>query len=202
MAKCGFCNAKKGKRKCIAVNGVACSLCCGQSRSEDKCAGCHFFGPATRRYTQTPHYSLNVMGANMDLSDHADVVESALCAIDRDNPHELNDNIARDILERLLDKYHFGDTSPVFGGKLEEEGFNVIDVAIQKKCTDMSKEEIASILGTVYRSLKRRTNGGREYLTFIHQYVGAAKHDFNSEEKNKLRSLIKDHNRLPGTNVQ
>ena len=40
MAKCSACKSKKGKRTCQLVEGMICSLCCGQIRDKEKCKGC------------------------------------------------------------------------------------------------------------------------------------------------------------------
>jgi hypothetical protein len=43
MAKCSACNFQRGKRKCLADTAFICSLCCGQTRTPEKCTGCSFY---------------------------------------------------------------------------------------------------------------------------------------------------------------
>lgn len=42
--KCNFCNAKKGKRKCLIKNGeLICPVCCAKNRNEEQCSECPYF---------------------------------------------------------------------------------------------------------------------------------------------------------------
>lgn len=83
MAKCTVCNSRKGKRKCKATETIVCSLCCGESRTEEKCSGCSFSksAAATRNYRSVPYYSTQEMADESELESIADVVELSLCQI-------------------------------------------------------------------------------------------------------------------------
>ncbi len=41
------------------------------------------------------------------------------------------------------------------------------------KDQDKSKEQLIKVMAAIYRSIQRRTTGGREYLAFAQQYVGS-----------------------------
>ncbi|VAX35069.1 hypothetical protein MNBD_UNCLBAC01-132 [hydrothermal vent metagenome] len=43
MAKCSICHSRKGKRLCMAFDGFACSLCCGQTRKKSTCEKCTYY---------------------------------------------------------------------------------------------------------------------------------------------------------------
>ncbi|MGM0452979.1 MAG: hypothetical protein ACQERN_07425 [Thermodesulfobacteriota bacterium] len=66
MAKCLICNARKGKRKCIAAGGFICSQCCGTTRSFDK--------SSMRNYRKLPRYTVSEMAKSQILEDRANVL--------------------------------------------------------------------------------------------------------------------------------
>ncbi len=68
--------------------------------------------------------------------------------------------------------YHFNDVELNFKNKMEEGGFRFFEAIIEKELSHIVKKELCGLLGTIRRSIKRHTTGKREYLTFIHQYVG------------------------------
>jgi len=43
MAKCHIFNSRKGKGKCLIKDGLICSLCCGNTRTEEPCSECVFY---------------------------------------------------------------------------------------------------------------------------------------------------------------
>jgi len=177
MAKCSVCKKVKGKRRCLAFDGVVCSSCCGASRAEAACAGCSFFGasPEMRRYDKTPYFSTQQMADNPPLEAIGNVIEGAMCSFDLSKHQTLPDELCKRVTERLLDRYAFGDQAPSFLDDLEKEGFACIESAISQDLPDMAPDLLGKVLGTVYRSIKRHANGhyrGRSYLDFIHQYVG------------------------------
>jgi hypothetical protein len=174
MAKCPICNSRKGKRKCLATSSFVCSICCGDSRKAEKCAGCSFYkeDKLIRNYSKVPFVSLEQMADDPDLQDYANVMESAICQFDHDHHENLSDKQIFGVLELLLDKYFFGDSTFNFENQLEREGFALIDQAIQDDLRDLSNQEVSKVIGTIYRSIKRRTSVNREYLEFIKQYVG------------------------------
>ena len=174
MAKCSLCNARKGKRKCLATNCFVCSLCCGAFRSREKCDGCSYYRDpkSGRNYTKVPHFGLQMMADNTELQDKANVIESSMCQFDEQQNEHIDDNIAARLTELLIDKYYFNDQELNFRSPLEENGFDLIDQAISKELEEISTEELSQILGTIHRSIKRHTKGHREYVDFIHQHVG------------------------------
>ena len=174
MAKCSICNVRKGKRKCLATNTFICSPCCGEFRKSDKCSECSFYRDekTNRNYLKVPSFELQKMADDIGIQNKANVIESAICQFDEDHNRNINDNIALRLIELLIDKYYFNDNNFIFKDALEENGFNLVDNAIKSDIKDISGEEISKIIGTIYRSIKRRTGGRREYINFIQQYVG------------------------------
>jgi len=174
MAKCSICNSRKGKRKCKAADSFICSSCCGETRSNEKCDGCSFYieSEQKRNYSNVPRYPVNKVANDLELQDNADVVESAICQFDEELNRTINDNIALRLTELLLDRYYFNDKEIKFKTKLEENGFDLINKAIQKEINVLSVQDPAKLIGTIYHSIKRHTKGNREYIEFIHQHVG------------------------------
>lgn len=174
MAKCLICNSRKGKRKCTYNSGFICSLCCGESRSIDECEGCSYFkdGRSTRNYRKIPHFPLSQMSNAFSLQDDANAIESAICAFDEEQNNSLNDDAVVKILESLLDRYHFEDEHLVLTKELEENGFISVDRAIKEDLSTKSSDEIAKLLGTIYRSALRHKGHSRAYIDFIREHVG------------------------------
>lgn len=177
MAKCCICKKVKGKRKCRAFEGAVCSSCCGASRSEATCTGCSFYRTAEvkRRYDKTPHFSMRQMADSMELEDVGNVIEGAMCEFDMDRNQTIKDELYRSVVERLLDRYAFGDQALNFSDDLEEAGFSFVESAINEDLSGLPPERLAKIIGTVYRSIERHANGnyeGRQYIDFIHRHVG------------------------------
>ncbi len=175
MAKCPLCNSRKGKRKCLATESFVCSLCCGDFRNVEKCAGCSFFkdDKSIRNYSKTPYIPLREMAGNLEMQDAARVIESALCEFALAHRQSVADRQVSRLLELLLDKYFFGDPTFNFQNELEKAGFELVDQAIQDNFEGLGNENVSEIIGAIYRSIKRRTNGNREYLEFItRRHVG------------------------------
>jgi len=175
MAKCSICNSRKGKRKCMAEDSFVCSLCCGQSRTLDKCTGCSFYKNASlnRNYRKVSYYGTQQMSDSIDLQDISNVVESILCKFDVEAENEFKDKTALQLLELAFDKYHFNDSELSFSDFTLKIQFGRMLQIIEEDLSDTSKEQLVKVMGTIYRSIQRRTTGGREYLTFAQQYVGA-----------------------------
>lgn len=175
MAKCPICNSRKGKRKCVAQEGFICSLCCGETRSFEKCEGCSYFKDpkSIRNYKKVPYYPVSQISNDMNLQDQANVIESAICQFDDEQNGNLNDDFIAKIVEFLLNRYHFKDDKLAFSNNLEENGFMSVDRAIKEDLSSLQPEEITKLLGTIYRSINRHTVNSREYLDFIHQHVGS-----------------------------
>ena len=174
MAKCLICNSRKGKRKCIVQDGFICSLCCGESRSLEKCDGCSYYNDTKliRNYKRVPHFALSRMSNDINLQDQANVIESAICQFDDEQNGILNDNTIIRIVELLLNRYHFKDEKLTISNKLEENGFISIDRTIKEDLPSLSSEELTKLLGTIYRSIHRHNVSSREYIDFIHAHVG------------------------------
>ena len=172
MAKCPICNSRKGKRKCLITDGVICSLCCGNTRTEEVCSECVFYQKPKRKYSEVPAYTVSEMDGNMELESYGNSIEGSLCAYDIENEGKLNDSDAIRIIELLIDKYHFQEQKMDQEHRIIEKGVGYIDESIRKDLKEVEDEEIVKVLGVIRFVAKRRTKTGREYMTVIHQYVG------------------------------
>lgn len=174
MAKCTICNSRKGKRKCKATETFICSLCCGESRTEEQCDGCSFFKSAavTRNYRSVPHYTTEQMAVNQDLEDVANVIESTLCWVWVNDPQNVNDRTAARLVELMIDSYHFNDEAPQADSPVLENGFRLFVQNTGKTFAQLHSEEVVKVLAAVYRSIQRRTVGGTSYLQFVSQFTG------------------------------
>ncbi|MBU0992384.1 MAG: hypothetical protein KJ737_07805 [Proteobacteria bacterium] len=173
MAKCPICNSRKGKRKCKINDNLICSLCCGESRSIENCEGCSFFKDekSFRNYKSAPYYPLGEIANNTFLQNSAMVIESAICKFDINQKRELNDGIIINVIQRLLDHFHFNEEQVTFSNGIEEDGYNTVTKAIKTGLSSKSKEEVTQLLGTVYRSAMRRDANKRAYVDFIHEFT-------------------------------
>ncbi len=113
------------------------------------------------------------MSKSMDLQDISNVIESVFCRIDLDSEGQFTDSKAARLLELLFDKYHFKDSELVFKDPVLEESFKKMFQIISQDLPNISTEELIKVSASIYRSIQRRTNGGKEYLHFTQQYVGA-----------------------------
>lgn len=172
MAKCPICNSRKGKRRCLIADGLVCSLCCGNTRTEESCSECIFYQKPKRKYNEVHAYSVSEMDGNIELESYGNSIEGALCAYDIENEKKLNDSDAIRIIELLIDKYHFQDQKMDHEHKIIVNGVNCVDKSISEDLKDVENEEIVKVLGVIRFVAKRRTKMGREYMTVIHQYVG------------------------------
>ncbi len=174
MAKCTICKSKKGKRKCKEDDTFICSLCCGQSRNQDKCTGCSFYkDPAlNRNYRKVPFYNIYQMSDSIELEDISNVIESTLCNIALENRESFQDKDAIKLIELFFDKYHFKDDELQFVDTVQKNNFYKIIEVCQQDVASTPQEELVKVMAAVYRSIQRRTDGHREYLQFAQQYVG------------------------------
>lgn len=174
MAKCTICRSRKGKRKCLVTDSFICSLCCGQTRVEEACQGCSYYKEpkSNRDYKSAPYFSLNVMSSLVSLQDQANVIESAFCRLDEELENNFTDNDAVRLAELLLDHYYFDDIELKYKNQLEENEFSFLKSVIENDFKNPSKVDTTKIIATIYRSIKRHTNGNREYINFIRQHVG------------------------------
>jgi hypothetical protein len=92
------------------------------------------------------------MSDSMDLQGISNVVESVLCGFDIEYENE--------------SELSFSDSTI----KIQFEKMVQI---IEEDLSDTSKEQLVKVIASIYRSIQRRTAGGREYLSFAQQYVGA-----------------------------
>lgn len=172
MAKCPICNSRKGKRKCLIVDALICSLCCGNTREAEACSECRFYQKPKRKYNDVPAYSVSEMDGDIELESYGNSVEGALCAYDIEIGNILNDSDAIRIIELLIDIYYFGDQQIEEEKQIIVDGVNYIENSIREDLSNVSTETIVKILGVIRFVARRRTNTGREYMKVIHQYVG------------------------------
>lgn len=159
----------------MADNSFVCSLCCGQSRNPDKCTGCSFYKGVShnRNYRKVPFYGIQQLSDSIELQDISNVVESILCRFDIEDENEFTDNTALQLIELVFDKYHFKDSELAINNSELKIQFERMSQIIEQDLSDTSKEQLIKVMASIYRSIQRRTSGGREYLTFAQQYVGA-----------------------------
>ena len=50
--------------------------------------------------------------------------------------------------------------------------FDKLSQIIKQELPTVPEEQLVKVMGAIYRSIQRRTNGGKEYLQFTHLYVG------------------------------
>lgn len=172
MAKCPVCDSRKGKRKCQVVNGLICSLCCGQTRTSEPCRGCIYYQKPRRKYSEVPAYSVAAMEESEELATYGNSIEGALCAYDASIQGKFIDDDAIRIVELLIDKYHFQDQNLAHEEDVIVEGVAFVDNAICEDLNEIETAEIVKILGVIRYVARRRTRTGREYMEIIHQYVG------------------------------
>ena len=170
--KCPICNSRKGKRQCLIIDSLICSLCCGNTRKAETCLECSFYQKPKRKYNEAPAYSVSEMDGNMELESYGNTVEGALCAYDIENGQKLRDSDAIRIIELLIDIHHFKDQQMDTERQTITSGVNYIENVINNDLTDVNNETIVKILGVIRFVAKRRTKIGREYMNIIHQYVG------------------------------
>ncbi len=174
MAKCTICNSRKGKRKCMATDSFICSQCCGESRSAKKCNGCSFFkgSSARRNYRRLPFFTIEQMECSPEKERIAMVVENKVSLIWNRNKAYVNDGTVQQLVEMLLDGYHFGEDPSTIDDPLLADCYRELYEEIEEELTDVTAEHLVMVLGAVYRSIQRRTNGGCSYLQFINRFTG------------------------------
>ncbi len=169
MAKCTVCEARKGKRKCQKNGKMICSLCCGQTRTAEDCQGCSFFkGSSKRNYSKLPYFELREMAAYSDLQDLSELVETTITQIDQQMA--MTDALTKELLERLLDKYHFGDEFSADDEPLKQ-AVELFTKFIADELKYVADDKLTKVLGTIRRSVKRHTDNKRAYLDFIGDFT-------------------------------
>lgn len=175
MAKCTLCNTRKGKRKCKASETFICSLCCGESRNQEKCEGCSFFkGSGSRNYRQVPHYTTLEMSNNPELEIISSVVETALCQVWQTNPYQVTDRTVTTLVELMLDQYHFNDIPPTLTDPVVAPARKLLLEIFERELPPVPAQTLVKVLTAVHRSIQRRTLGGCSYLEFISQFTGVS----------------------------
>ena len=174
MAKCTICKSKKGKRKCQIDGTFICSLCCGQKRNTPECTGCSFFKDESqdRNYRKVPFCGTEKMANSMELQDIANTIESTFCSFDLENEATFTDKTVITLLELLFNHYHFHDSELDFEDSVLKAYFDKLLQIIKQDLSTVPEEQLVQVMGAIYRSIQRRTNGGKEYLQFTHRYVG------------------------------
>ncbi len=129
MAKCVYCNSRKGKRSCPALNGLICSLCCGtHSGKEIDCDDdCKYYTALQENQHQKELKSIirkGMLEVNPDLvgydilaktEDHSKMayhIENTFLEIYLDNSR-FDDKKARKILELIYCKYYHTEPTDI-----------------------------------------------------------------------------------------
>jgi antitoxin component HigA of HigAB toxin-antitoxin module len=112
------------------------------------------------------------MDGNMELESYGNSIEGALCTYDEENENKLSDHDAIQIIESLIDIYHFKDQRTKEESPLVLNGIKYLDNVIKEDLNNLNEEVLVKILGVIRFVAKRRTKNGREYMNIIHQYVG------------------------------
>ena len=112
------------------------------------------------------------MDGNMELESYGNSIEGALCAYDEENENKLSDHDAIQIIESLIDIYHFKDQHIKEDNILVSNGIKYLNNAISEDLNDLSEDVLVKLLGVIRFVARRRTKNSREYMNIIHQYVG------------------------------
>ncbi len=113
------------------------------------------------------------MSDSMELQDSSNTVESILCGFEKKDNEHFNDKTAIRLLELFFNKYYFNDLELQFDTTEEKKQFDKMVAIVKQDLSSIPNEQCVKAIASIYRSIQRRTNGGREYLQFAQQYVGA-----------------------------
>ncbi len=173
MAKCPICQSRKGKRVCLLHTSPLCTPCCGEIRQSETCSTCEYYQDRVihRKYHELPAYSTVEMENSFHLQDYSNAIESAFVTLDSEHG-TVNDAIAREAIEYLFDKYLFQDQPAPLRKDLVISTARFVEHVVQQDIEDPDFALFIKVLGTVYQSVCRRTQGGREYMRVIAKYVG------------------------------
>ena len=111
------------------------------------------------------------MEDDSDLQSVSNSIESALCLWDQSLKCALTDDSALRVLEILLDRYYFKETTEIAEEPIRT-GCKMVLAAIRTDLSAIPEEILIKILGVIYFVAKRRARGGRDYFDVIHKYVG------------------------------
>jgi hypothetical protein len=112
------------------------------------------------------------MESDFQLQSYADTIEGALCFWDHSHQMSLSDASMLSVVEMLLDKHYYRDSSIPCSDNLLQEGYNLVVQAISEDIADVPPETIVKILGVIHFVARRRTLGGREHFDVLQQHVG------------------------------
>ncbi|MBA3007397.1 MAG: hypothetical protein KKB91_00165 [Proteobacteria bacterium] len=173
MAKCTVCDSRKGKRKCKSTGTFICSLCCGETREQEKCEGCSFISPvlASRNYRSVPYFSTEEMAKSPELEGIAENIEKLLCMVWAADSKNFNDGTAARLVERMIDKYHFKDDKQPMAELAIASGDQLLSQAVSQELEHVPTEKLVKVLAAVYRAIQRRTIGGSSYLEFVSHFT-------------------------------
>ena len=119
-----------------------------------------------------PMFAIQQMDDDLELQSYANIIESTFCTLDFSVERILTDHTPLRILELLLDKYYFKEDILPISDEWVGKGFALVTSAIQEELADVSDDVLTKIIGSIYFVARRRSKGHREYLDFIHQFVG------------------------------
>ena len=176
MAKCSICNSRKGKRLCQSEGKAICSPCCGSKRAEGiGCDGCVFYaggtgGSSFRKYHDVPRYEIREIAGNSELEHCSLIIETAIRLTDELSERELLDRQAISIYEVMMDHFHY-KCSPTIEDPLVRSGWNNLQRYLSEGLPDKSPKELSKLAGTLHYAAKRRSQGGREYLDLLVDYI-------------------------------
>jgi hypothetical protein len=155
-------------------DGFVCSLCCGENRRKETCHACIYYQDSSskRKYDDIPMFNPQVIANHDDLIKHSMVIEGTLCAFDL--MEKTSDSTILKILEKLLDDYYFHEDFHKIQNQDEaaSKGYLQVKFAIEKNLSHVPAETIVKLIHGIYYVAKRRSMGNREYLDFIHQFIG------------------------------
>jgi len=80
---------------------------------------------------------------------------------DIEDENEFTDKIALQLLELAFDKYYFKDSELAINNSELKIQFERMLQIIEQDLTDISKEQLIKVMASIYRSIQRRTSGGR-----------------------------------------
>jgi hypothetical protein len=170
--KCPVCTSKKGKRACLLTKSSICTLCCGTHRTKETCYPCIYYQEPKRNYAKIPFYRPDEMDGHFERQDIANMIESAISTFDYKTGDKIQDEFAIHMIEILLDVYYFKQPFNTSNDKLLDDGCRYVLSTLENALADTAHEEMSKILGAIYFVARRRTQGGRQYLNLIRQYVG------------------------------
>lgn len=112
------------------------------------------------------------MADSVEYQEISYVIESLFVTFNQEY-ESFTDNTAAKLLELAFDKFHFLDAGLSFGNDQEKVLFERMLQVVAEDLSTVAEDLLVKVLAAIYRSIRRRTTGGREYLQFTKQYVGS-----------------------------